>query len=225
MNNKYIFIIDTDSYAGNFERDMCAYITGVVGGCEVGEEFAAMYDKEVNTDGKESVFLEYLDFRSDEHGCARPCECWPTKGWLSVGGHKAVRDEDWNQEDADKVYQTNTAEIYRGYLKQVERVVIGEGGWTTASKATAIKRHEKDIERALKEKSPKNMPNNSVAIFFDKKPTSEMIVLIKNRVRKFAEAKRQYVEKENISYEKNFKLTIHGFRMVKETTVWEDVAI
>jgi len=26
----YIFVIDTDSYAGNFERDMCAFLTGRV---------------------------------------------------------------------------------------------------------------------------------------------------------------------------------------------------
>ena len=25
----YIFIIDTNMYAGNFEREMCAYLTGL----------------------------------------------------------------------------------------------------------------------------------------------------------------------------------------------------
>lgn len=46
MKSKYIFIIDTDSYAGNFERELTAYITGVVGGCEVGDDFAKIYIKD-----------------------------------------------------------------------------------------------------------------------------------------------------------------------------------
>jgi hypothetical protein len=34
--NLWLFIVDTDSYAGNFERCMCAYMTGQIGECEVG---------------------------------------------------------------------------------------------------------------------------------------------------------------------------------------------
>ncbi len=33
--NPYLFVIDTDTYAGNFEREMCAYVTGQIGECEV----------------------------------------------------------------------------------------------------------------------------------------------------------------------------------------------
>ena len=33
-SKSYKFIIDTDTYAGNFERDMCEYITGQAGGYE-----------------------------------------------------------------------------------------------------------------------------------------------------------------------------------------------
>ena len=33
---KYLFVIDTDSYAGNFEREMCAYLTNQIGeGCVI----------------------------------------------------------------------------------------------------------------------------------------------------------------------------------------------
>ena len=40
QNEKYLFVIDTDSYSGNFEREMCAYCTGQIGDCEVGIEHA-----------------------------------------------------------------------------------------------------------------------------------------------------------------------------------------
>ena len=74
------------------------------------------------------------------------------------------------------------------------------------------------IAKALQEKAPKSAPNNSVAIFFEKKPTVSMVTFMKDRAYKFAAAKRKMAEYQGISYEVNFKLTIHGFRLVKETT-------
>jgi hypothetical protein len=220
MKSKWIFIIDTDSYAGNFERQMCAYLTGVLGDCGVGEEFSELYNKE----GGKNIFDEYIEQRSDDHGCHRPCSCWETKGWFSVGD-KAVRESDWNQEEADKAWQEQQASIYRGYLKQLDFVKIGEKGWTKESLEKARKSRQLDIDKALQEKSPKYSPSNSVAIFFEEKPTGEMIRLMKKRAMKFAEAVRQRAINENIDYEKDFNLTIHGFRLIKETTTFEDESI
>jgi len=42
---KHSFIIDTNEYAGNFEREMCAYCTGQIGDCGVGEEEAEKFEK------------------------------------------------------------------------------------------------------------------------------------------------------------------------------------
>ncbi|HWY34086.1 MAG TPA: hypothetical protein VNX68_05525, partial [Nitrosopumilaceae archaeon] len=46
------FIIDTDSYSGNFERQMCAYSTGQLGDCEVGEE---LVEKEIKQKFSSSI--------------------------------------------------------------------------------------------------------------------------------------------------------------------------
>lgn len=35
----YSIVIKTNQYAGNFERELCAHLTGIVGECEVGEEY------------------------------------------------------------------------------------------------------------------------------------------------------------------------------------------
>lgn len=229
--NKWIFIIDTDSYAGNFERDMCAYVTGIIGDCQVGEEFADLYNKEVNAGGgEESVFIDYVEQRPDEHGCCRPTYCWPTKGWLSVGHDRAVRKEDWNQEEANKAWQKEQAKIYQGYYDMYAKYdpkdpSVIKAGWTEESLKKQLDRCQKDIDKAKKEKSPKWEPNNSVAIFFEKKPSPEMISLMKQRANGFAQAKRDVAERENISWEKNFKLKIHGFRLVKETTNSEEEEI
>lgn len=59
-------IIETDKYAGNFEREMCAHITGVVGECEVGDKEAqAMIADTGNS-------LDYIFQLSDDRGTQRP---------------------------------------------------------------------------------------------------------------------------------------------------------
>lgn len=44
---EYELLVKTNSYAGNFERDMCAYLTGSVGDCGVGDEYIdeSVYEK------------------------------------------------------------------------------------------------------------------------------------------------------------------------------------
>ena len=218
MRNKWIFIIDTDSYAGNFERDMCAYITGMTCDCGVGEEFSKIYFDDTK-DGDESRFSEYIDQRADDRGCYRPTRCWPTMGWLSDGTDVAIRKSEWDQAKANKNWQATQVKIYQGYYDMYAKYNITDpsvirAGWTAESLKKQLDRSRKEIERVSKEKCPKYCPDNSVAIFFDKKPTSKMISLMKDRAGKFAEVKR----KIGAHYEKNFKLVIHGFRLVKEST-------
>ncbi len=67
----WIFIIDTNQYAGNFERQMCAYCTGHIGECGVGDEFI--------DDKIASIFEDSVDcYVIDDHGCGRPTSIWPT---------------------------------------------------------------------------------------------------------------------------------------------------
>ncbi len=61
----YIFEINTNKYAGNFERNMCAFATGIIGECEVGDSYVEQDIKDLFEDDVQQV--------SDEHGCYRPC--------------------------------------------------------------------------------------------------------------------------------------------------------
>ena len=219
--NKWIFVIDTDSYAGNFERDMCAYITGVLGDCEVGDEFAKIYLKE--TGEEESQFTEILEQRPDEHGCCRPCSCWETKGWLWDGGDGAVREEDWDQAKSDEKHRKSSAKIYQGYYDMYAKYdpkdpSVIRAGWTEKSLKSQLKRSQKEIDKCDKLICHKVSPNNSVAIFFEEKPTEKMISIMKFRAAKFAQAKRDTGD----TWDKNFKLTICGFRLIKETTEMQE---
>lgn len=68
----YLFVIDTNAYAGNFERDMCAYMTGHVGDCGVGIGMAELYAKD------EGEPLYRVISVPDEQGCNRPTSIWPS---------------------------------------------------------------------------------------------------------------------------------------------------
>jgi hypothetical protein len=226
MNN-WIFIIDTDQYAGNFERELCAYMTGVVGDCDVGDSFAALYNKEMGVkSGQDSTFIDILEQRSDEHGCCRPCATWETKGWLIDGADGAVREEDWDQAKADVKWRENQAAIDQRYYDMYAKMDpndpgVKAAGWTRESLDKELKRRQKEVDRVKKQKCPRRPPMNSVAIFFEKRPTLELIALMKERAAKFSKAKRSM----GGAGDKNFNLIIHGFRLIKETTEQKEESI
>ena len=66
----WIAVITTNKYAGNFEREICAYCTGVIGDCGVGEKIAEAFP--YNKDKWEDKMLQ----SPDEHGCYRPVSIW-----------------------------------------------------------------------------------------------------------------------------------------------------
>lgn len=64
MTAKFAVLIKTNKYAGNFEREMCAHLTGHVGECEVGEEYV---DDDIAT-----IFESVIGNEADDNGCYRP---------------------------------------------------------------------------------------------------------------------------------------------------------
>ena len=124
QKNGYAFVIDTDSYAGNFEREMTAHITGIVGECEIGENFI----EELSINFEDCVMQV-----PDEHGCYRPTTCF---------------------------------------------------------------------------KSPNSNDYNSVAIFFEKKPTIDQIEFMKKRAKTFNQKDRE------INKFHREEIKILGFRII-----------
>lgn len=64
---KYRLIIDTDSYSGNFEREITAYVFGLLGESEVGEEYVEFYKKETG-DAEGDKYYEIIEMVYDDHG-------------------------------------------------------------------------------------------------------------------------------------------------------------
>ena len=93
VQTSYIFVVDTEDYAGNFERQLCAYVTGKIGECEVGSEEAKQFIKDMGLDEyydeDNDHLFSFIEQKPDEHGCSRPCATWATPGWFNhgMGGH------------------------------------------------------------------------------------------------------------------------------------------
>ena len=103
-SDRFIFIVDTKQYSGNFERQMCAHLTNQIGECEVGKEY--LDDPEGLAEDYpqhevvpilawiESNILQVDD--EDSGGCFRPCVIWPTEGRSNdgMGRHYDVTPEE-----------------------------------------------------------------------------------------------------------------------------------
>ena len=82
IESPYFVVIDTTDYAGNFEREMTAFCTGMTGECCVGESKAADYNEEETID-----FDGWVTREPDDNGCWRPCSIYDHgdgKGYKSV---------------------------------------------------------------------------------------------------------------------------------------------
>ena len=205
----YLFVIDTADYAGNFERELCAYITGHVGECEVGADAAAKF--KVATKLKP---LSGVIFEQDDHGCSRPVSIYPTPGWFNNGVGGYFKDTPANQAKALKAYQTYAKRewgnsLYHKYLKDwkrssVMREKLAQLGHTEAKLQAACRCEETRLKLALALKKPYKCPAyQSVAISFKKKPTDAQLQLMKRRAYEFADLP------ERIS-------KIIGFRLVEQ---------
>lgn len=219
----YLFVIDTSQYAGNFERPMCAYLTGCIGECEVGREMAEIFHK----DFPSQDLFENIAQVQDENGCSRPVTIWANPRWGNdgMGGHYLIKTV--NQKDACAVYVKSVESIYGGYMRNTQSVLDklekGEkvSNWTIEGAKKEIARHQAEIDKAKKLKKVScYLAYMSLGIWFDTKPTQKQIDLMKIRANNFAS-----IYRSSKSYNKDFHLDIEGFRLLhfKTDTITENV--
>ena len=84
----WLFVIDTDTYAGGFSRELTAFCTGQI--CE--EDCHGLPEAEALLAADPVMaqcLADLVEYCPDEHGVARPCALSPTPGWWNdgLGGH------------------------------------------------------------------------------------------------------------------------------------------
>lgn len=225
----WILVIDTNKYAGNFERELCAYTTGHIGDCGVGDDMAKIFDEEEAKTKKvfypESEHWSCIMSLPDENGCARPCSIWDNPSWFNhgMGGHFR-KDEPGVEEKALKHYIESVKEYYEPHLKQaLDRKGLpleerGHPSWTDEALDREIERNKKKISDAESmTKVRKYSASTSVAIFFDTQPTEDMIELIKRRTYKYAK------EQWGSRYTQKGDLEIENIRLLKREVKLEEI--
>ena len=193
----YIFVIDTEQYAGNFERPMCAYITGRTGDCGVGDEEAEVFNKEMNVDeyalDNEIHPFQFVIGRADEHGCSRPVTIYPTPTWFNNGLGGEFRD---GQESEALIHYREQC------LKESERLYVGDkAAWEQKAKNAKLQKHPS---------------YQSVAIFMERQPTVDEWRILEERAGKFPAY--WLATKPSYSSEEERLITITGFRLILEDT-------
>lgn len=187
---KFVFVIDTNKYAGSFERQLCAYMTGMVGECEVGDEEAEEFAKDHPGD---NPLENMIEMPPDEHGCHRPVLLWSTPGWFNngVGGHFRPGQEKEAHEQFVRycLEEAEQAEKKRPYADPKENERLKQE-W---------------LERS-KEPLTKHPAYNSVGICFVEKPSDELIRLMIKRALSFT--------RNEITYRFEGKSQITGFRLI-----------
>lgn len=228
MNEKFespwLFVIDTEDYSGNFERELCAYITGRVGECGVGDGCAELFNEETSLP---EDFFENVREEADDHGCHRPASIFPTPGWFNhgMGGHFKEGDEENALVDYRKVsakYERNSCYVkyYQEWMNNPDnRERYTKANWTEEKLKKAYDEAMAKAEEYEKETKINKYPAYlSVAISFDSKPTDEQIAVMKERALKFANLPHKYHrDATRIS-----KIT--GFRLVQNKVVRKQIS-
>lgn len=104
LSTEYTLVIDTNAYAYNFARKLCAYCTGFVGENEEGRDLSDLFYLELDIEDDDSPrgrladeknpFRGYIGDRKDEDDNWSPCALWLNKRYgCNAEGDFARLDE------------------------------------------------------------------------------------------------------------------------------------
>lgn len=218
-----LIVIHTNLYAGNFERNMAAFITGKTGDCGVGVS-------SIQPDFDYSLFENSVIKIPDEHRVLRPVSIYPSPYYHNNGlGFHFRRDDPEGLKKALKAYQDYIHEDSDSHINLQQKTIDdfnenGENGSVykpAANVGWTMESIQEEIETHQKKKSKINLMTESdvskydaymsVAIPFKKgRITDELISLVKERATLFA---KEYENFKN-NYRKNI-LIIEDFEIIK----------
>lgn len=110
-------MIDTDEYSGNFERELCAYITGMTGGCGAGKNEAAYAIDEL---GQYVATFELIIMSElNDNGWCKPVKIYPTPGWFNHEGKHYKLNEWEDGMDKYNAYQSVAIGLYERPTQEI----------------------------------------------------------------------------------------------------------
>jgi len=192
-------IVDTNKYAGNFEREMCAYATGQVGECGVGSE-------EVDENMPHAKWWDDHVIDQDDEGCYRPVALAETPGYINdgMGGH--YKDTTENRELAFAASVEKMIAYYKPQRDMIERRLREKDfetntdrGWTEEACQRTISGMDTRIQQ-LRERKQVSPAYQSIEIVVNEPPPGIVMIHFESRIHEFA--KREEIEILGIRIEK-----------------------
>lgn len=209
-------IIDTEQYAGNFEREMCAYVTGQYGDCGVGRNIADSISDEIR---HLAWWTDHIVQRADEHGTERPASISQTPGWFNNGMGGLYRDIPEEYERAQQERIASTTEYQAWQIKAAQdRLNNGNfeadrpGAWTKEACERQIANCEATVQRAISQGLRRRPAYLSVAIFVNEFPPQEVMDELKERAGQFVD---QLATSAGYRSDYGEKIVITGVRLVE----------
>lgn len=86
----WAFVVDTDSYAGNFQRELCAYVIGARNDPSERDPYLKLFDRDCRLPLGDLSDARLVDPGDDDVHLA-PCDLAATPGWASDGRGKVRR--------------------------------------------------------------------------------------------------------------------------------------
>jgi len=184
-------IVDTNKYAGNFEREMCAYATGQIGECEVGSE-------EVDENMPYANWWEEYVIHQEDEGCYRPVALSATPGYINDGMGGYYIDTPENRELAYAATVEKMIAYYKPQRDMIERrirekdfEINTDRGWTEEACNRTIKSMDDRVQQ-LRDTKQVYPAFQSIVIEVSKPPPGIVMIHFESRIREFA--KREGIE-------------------------------
>jgi hypothetical protein len=212
-----IIVIDTLGYAGNDERELCAYLTGEYGDCQVGDNIAQKYGKDIE---HRAWWKEHISPEPDDNDTYRPASPYATPGWFNNGMGGMFRDLPENEEPARLARIQATKDYYQPRIDAIQKRLDEQDwshGWTKEACERQISIHKNtlgDAEFAMLTKYDAEM---SVAIYVDEFPPVEVLDELIARAEEYARDPNVVSGKEWDSV-----MEITGYRKIDPTTGFEE---
>lgn len=211
-----MIVIDTTSYAGNFERELCAYATGQYGECGVGAEIADAAGQEI---AAIDWWAAHIVHEPDQNDTLRPVTIWPTPGWFNNGCGEHYLDDPANYDlavDAAVDYLRRYHDEHNVSVK--ERIASRNfesgdkpGAWTEEACLRTLASSEAHI-RQVAERRQRHPAFLSVAIFVDEFPPESVLEEMRARAELFCGRPQDFAPTFKYGEEKAIELT--GFRLL-----------
>lgn len=211
-----MLIINTEQYAGNFERAMCAYVTGQTDEYGSDEEIAKLASPNI----KHLDWWEQHIVQESDSGSYRPVTNWATNGWFNNGMGGIYKEGTPEALNAGNDSAESLRKYHEDKINNLTTRLANEDfdtdpkGWTKKNCEANLKNINDSIEKARNDLT-KHPAYLSVAIFVDALPPSEVWEEFVQRSQDFAQ-NRDKIENEGSDYHfAKESLTITGFEQLE----------